>query len=231
LGDHELDITELRSYLASEVIQESEILNIRIHVDNEGQKSYSKPLKEALDFIVDGENVMLSQGRWVRFNEDYGDQLNEYVDGIVIAETETELQNVETDEGTFNTSAAARDLGYSVADKDFSKIKTRVSTPIEAWDLYNDGAVYAVKFGTAQKLSYVCDQANAVLEIIRNNANVRKLDQDVKAYCLWLGFKLQKVPSRISESNSIILKQKIEAWARRCRELGIEPRLKLSLRR
>jgi hypothetical protein len=31
---------------------------------------------------LDGENVMLSQGRWVRFNEDYIGQLNEYLDDI-----------------------------------------------------------------------------------------------------------------------------------------------------
>jgi uncharacterized protein (TIGR04141 family) len=231
LGDNELGLDELRSYIATEGIPESEILSIRTHVDNEGQKSYSKPLREALDFIVDGENVMLSQGRWVRFNEDYVDQLNEYVDGIFIESTESELREIETSEGTFNTSDAVRELGYSVADKDFSKIKTKMSTPVEAWDLQRNGTVYAVKFGTAQKLGYVCDQANAVLEIIRNNANVKKLDQDLKAYCLWLGFKLQHVPARISKSNSIILKQKIEAWARRCRELGIEPRVKLSMRR
>jgi len=230
LGDKELDLTTLRSYIAVEGIDRNEILNIRIQVDNEGQKSYSKPLREALDFIVDGENVMLSQGRWVRFNEDYVDQLNGYLDEIAVEDTEPEFRNINSTEGAFNTSAAVRDLGYSVADKDFSKIKTKMSTPIEAWDLHKDATVYAVKFGTAQKLGYVCDQANAVLEIIRNNANVKKLNQDLKVYCLWLGFKLQRVPDRISETNSIILKQKVEAWARRCRELGIEPRIKLSMR-
>jgi len=231
LGSQELDLAALRSYIAEEGIQENEILNIRIHVDNEGQRSYSKPLKEALDFIVDGENVMLSQGRWVRFNEDYVDQLNDYLDGIAVEDTEPELQDIHMTENAFNVSDAVRDLGYSVADKDFSRIKTKMSTPIEAWDLHKDTTVYAVKFGTAQKLGYVCDQAIAVLEIIRNNANVKKINQDMKVYCLWLGVKLQRVPERVSESNSIILKQKIEAWARRCRELGIEPRIKLSLRR
>jgi hypothetical protein len=34
----------------------------------------------------------------------------------------------------------------------------------------------------------------------------------------------------MSEVNSIILKQKIDAWARRCRELGIDPKLKFSQR-
>jgi hypothetical protein len=68
-----------------------------------------------------------------------------------------------------------------------------------------------------------------MLEIIRNNANLKKLDQEVRAYCLWLGLKRKRQVSKISEINSIILKQKIEAWARKCRDLNIEPKLKLSL--
>ena len=87
-----------------------------------------------------------------------------------------------------------------------------------------------MKFGTAQKVGYVCDQAMAVLEILRNNANVRRLNKNWKVYCLWFGFDLVKLPAKLSDVNSIILKQKIEAWARRCRELGIEPRVKLSLK-
>jgi len=230
LGDREFDLPTLRSYISSEHIDADDILKIRIRIDNEGQRSYSKPLKEALDFIVDGENIMLSQGRWVRFNEDYVSQLNDYLDSIAIEPTEPELRGIHMPEPAFNKSDTIRKLGYVVADKDFSKIRTRLSTPIEAWDLHRDDTVYAVKFGTAQKLGYVCDQAIAVLEIIRNNANVKKLNHEVKIYCLWLGLKLQHLPERLSDSNSIILKQKIEAWARRCRELGIEPRIKLSLR-
>ncbi|MGN9909364.1 DUF6119 family protein [Phytohabitans sp. LJ34] len=230
LGDAELDITLLREYIASEDIKPDEVLDIRVRIDNEGQKSYWKPLREALDFIVAGENVMLSQGRWVRFNEDYIDQLNEYLDAIPVEATEPEFRIISMEEGDFNTSEAAKGLGYVVADKDFSKIKTKMSTPIEAWDLHKGATVYAVKFGTAQNLGYVCDQANNVLEIIRTNSNLKKLNQEFKTYCLWLGFKLKKLPTGISASGSIILKQKIEAWARRCRDLGIEPRLKLSLR-
>ena len=130
----------------------------------------------------------------------------------------------------FNDSSDVVARGYTKADKDFSKIQTRASTPIEAWDLRRGDTVYAVKFGTAQKLGYVCDQANAVVEIVRNNANVKKLDPDWRAYCLWLGFKTVTTPARMSEVNSIILKQKMDAWARGCRNIGIEPRLKFSRR-
>ncbi len=195
-----------------------------------GRNPYSRPLKDALDFVVKGENIILSQGRWLRFNEDYVDQLNAFVDGIPVEETEPEFQSISITEPVFNTSAAITALGYAKADKDFSKISTRAATPVEAWDLYKDGTAYAVKFGRTQKLGYVCDQAILVLEILRTNANVKKLDQEVTAYCLWLGLPFQRLPSRLSGFKSIILKQKIDAWARKCTELGIQPKIKLSLR-
>lgn len=231
LGDAELDLAALRTYVGGERIGRGDILDIRIKIENEGQNAYSRRLKESLDYIVDGENVMLSQGRWLRFNEDYIDQLNGYVDGIAVESTEETLKVISSEEGDFNDSSEVAGLGYVKADKDFSKIRTRVSTPIEAWDLQKGDTVYAVKFATAQKLGYVCDQATAVLEILRNNANLKKIDPNLRAYCLWLGFRTVKIPARISEVNSIILKQKLDAWARRCRELGIEPKLKFSQRR
>ncbi|MEN3608022.1 DUF6119 family protein [Plantactinospora sp. ZYX-F-223] len=230
LGEDSLDLTALRSYIADERIGRNEILNIRVRIDNEGQKSYSKRLGEALEFVVEGENVMLSHGRWVRFNEDYVDQLNVSLDGIEVDNTEPELRIIDMEEGAFNNWEVVQRLGYVGADKDFSKIKIAMSTPIEAWDLQKGGAVYAVKFGTTQKLGYACDQASNVLEIIRNNANTKRLNQRFTSYCLWFGFKLKSVPNSISDTNSIILKQKIDAWARRCRDLGVEPRLKFSQR-
>jgi uncharacterized protein (TIGR04141 family) len=230
LGEADLDLGALRSYIKDAAISRGEVLAIRIQVHNEGQKPYSKTLKDSLDYIVDGENVMLSQGRWLRFNEDYVDQLNASVDGIEIEPTEPEFVEIAMAEPAFNDAEEVAACGYTKADRDFSKIRTRATTPIEAWDLHRGGTVYAVKFATAQKLGYVCDQANAVVEILRNNANVKKLDPGLHAYCLWLGFKTASIPTRMSEVNSIILKQKMDAWARGCRNLGIEPRLKFSRR-
>lgn len=230
LADEDLDLEALRSYISDRGIGRDAVLDIRVKVDNEGQKSFSKTLREALDFIVDGENVMLSQGRWLRFNEDYIDQLNTSIDGITVEDVEADFEVITMVEGDFNNWKTVKDHGYALADKDFSKIATRLTTPIEAWDLRKDTVVYAVKFGSSQKIHYVCDQATAVLEVIRNNANVKQLDEGWHVYCLWLGFKLAAVPEKISDVNSIILKQKIDAWAGRCRELGIEPRLKISRR-
>ncbi|WP_229071446.1 DUF6119 family protein [Actinoplanes sp. DH11] len=230
LGERELDVADLRQYITSERIPREDVLDIKIKVEAEDRKPYTKALGDAIEFVVDGENVMLAQGRWVRFNEDYVDQLDSSIDSITIEATELDLQSIAKTEGEFNDSDVVKNHGYLNADKDFTKIVTLMSVPVEAWDLYRSGVVYAVKFGTAQKLGYVCDQASNVLEILRNNANIKKLDQEVMSYCLWFGFKTVSVPTRISQTGSIILKQKIDAWARRCRDLKIEPKLKFSLR-
>lgn len=223
-----LDLQILQNYISENLIIDQDIFKIKVKIKKEGQKNYTKDLKQSLDYTIDDENVMLVKGTWVRFNEDYIEQLNAYVDEIEIEETEEEFKDISLIEPYFNDSKEVLAAGYYVADKDFSKIKTRISTPVEAWDLRKGSTVYAVKFGTAQKLSYVCAQALGVLEILRNKANVNKIDCKIKSYCLWLAFDLKKRLIKLSKSKSIILKQSIEAWARKCRELGIEPKIKIS---
>lgn len=223
-----LSIYFLKKYISENSILDQDILKIKVKIENEGQKTYSKDLKQSLDFVIDDENIILVNGNWVHFNEDYIEQLNTYIDGVEIEETEEQFRDILAIEPAFNSSEGIRKAGYSVADKDFSKIKTHLPTPVEAWDLKKGDTVYAVKFGTAQKLSYVCAQALGVLEIIRNKANIEKIDNNIKSYCLWLGYEAEKRLSKISDSRSIILRQSIEVWARKCRELGIKPKLKIS---
>ena len=45
----DLDLEALRDYSRDEAISRGEILGIRIKVDNERQRTYSKPLKDSLD--------------------------------------------------------------------------------------------------------------------------------------------------------------------------------------
>ncbi len=84
-----------------------------------------------------------------------------------------------------------------------------------------------MKRGTPQKLGYVVDQAIGVLEIIRNNADTAGFETP-KVYCLWLIFNRTTTVDRLSDVDSIILKQKVEIWAQQCMELGITPKLKFS---
>lgn len=225
----QLTIRELKEFIRVNAVPRDRILKIKVVHHQEDGPSYANELKRELDFISDADRVVLSSGRWMRFNQDYLDYLDEYLRGIKVEDTEPELVTTYLSEGDFNTSAEIGNAGYEVADKDFSIFKTRSATPVEAWDLKRGKTVYAVKFGTAQKLGYVCDQAMAVLELMRNKAAVRQIP-DFEEYCLWLGYRGKRLPQSIADTGSIILKQKIEAWARAAELLGITPVLKLSRR-
>jgi uncharacterized protein (TIGR04141 family) len=223
----ELKISYLKMYIAANNIPDQDVLRIKIKHIPEDRPPYTCGIKEAIDFIIDKERIILSHGKWMRFNQDYLDFLDEYISDIPVEEVEPQFADIVLDEGDFNTSAEIAAAGYQVADKDFEIFRTRAKTPIEAWDLSRGKTVYAVKFGTAQKLNYVCDQAALVLELMRNTAEVKQIP-DFRRYCLWLGYRAKNRLDNIKYSGSIILKQKVETWARKCRELGIEPVLKIS---
>ena len=223
----ELSIKDLKDYIASKGLQARDVLRIRVVHEQEGRPKFTQGIKEALDFIADDERVVLTNGRWMRFNQDYLQFLDDYLENIRVEETEPAFRQISATETVFNQSEEIRQAGYEVADKDFSILRTRSSTLIEAWDLKKDSCVYAVKFGTAQKLGPVCDQATAVLELLRNKAGVNQIP-GFDQYCLWLGYRSKNNLDKITRSGSIILKQKIEAWARKARELGVEPVLKIS---
>ncbi len=224
--DH-LSVGDLKSYIADNKIARKDILKITVSDHPDDAPGFDRPLKETLDFIADGENVILTGGKWLHFNQDYLDFLDDYLRGIEVEDTEEQFRTITDDEPTFNSSDAVRAAGYELADKDFAILKTKSKTPIEAWDLKKGSTVYAVKFATAQKLSYVCDQASAVLELKRNKAGTKKLP-DFDRYCLWLGYRSKTPLNDITETGSIILKQKLEAWARKAREARIEPVIKIS---
>lgn len=223
----ELTIESLRKYISDYSVPKEEIMGIKVIVEKEDSKPYMKYIKDSLDYIVDRQNVILSQGRWMEFNEDYVDQLDEYIDEIEIEPTEESLIEIEKiNEGQFNKNMVS--LGYENADKNFSKIKIPSGVAIEAWDLRKDDVVYAVKIGTPQKLGYVCDQSNNTLEIIKKKSNIRKLDINFKTYCLWIVLDRSEKIKKLSEIKSIIFKQKLESWARKCLEFGIIPKIKIS---
>lgn len=220
-----LTMREVKEYVQNRKIPANKILSIKISKLHDDEPEFTSPIKDLLDYIHDKERVVLSGGRWLQFNQDYLQYLNESVDNIPMEPVEDDLKLLTMTEPEFNIDMKSR--GYTVADKDFELFKVRSNTPIEAWDLKKGSTVYAVKFGTPQKLNYVCDQAMNLLELFHNRAEVKAIP-DFDEYCLWLGYRGKTPLDKISSSGSIILKQKIEAWARRCEEIGIKPKLKLS---
>jgi uncharacterized protein (TIGR04141 family) len=221
-----VDIFALKKFINQYSIGDDEILNIRVKIIPEDAKPHSKTLKQSLDFILDDERVMLADGEWKEFNEDYLTQLHLYIDGMIAIDTslEDDFNEISIDEPTFNKNAES--YGYTFADKDF-KIIELPGHKIEAWDLKKNTTVYAVKFGPAQKLGYVCQQAIATLEVMRNKPDYRsKLGFDT--YCLWLGITNVNQPDKLSDIGSIIFKQNLETWARKCLEMGIKPIVRIS---
>jgi uncharacterized protein (TIGR04141 family) len=222
----QLTMGDVKKYIADREIPREKLLQLRVTHIREDGPDLVQPIKEAVDFICDEDRVVLTGGRWLKFNQDYLDYLNESVRSIDVEGTEPQFATITLREGDFNSQLA--DHGYQVADKDFDILKTAATTPVEAWDLSKNDTVYAVKFGTPQKLNYVVDQAMNVLELMHNKAGVRSIPNFDK-YCLWLGYRAKTLPASLADSGSIILKQKIDAWARRCDEMGVTPVVKLSL--
>jgi uncharacterized protein (TIGR04141 family) len=222
-----LDMTALKDYIAENKVAREDLLSIKVRHEAEDAPDHTQTLKEALDFIADDDRVLLTNGRWMHFNQDYLNFLDDYLRDLVVEDPEPEFADVTGTEPNFFKSDAVKQAGYVVTDKDFSIFKTHSPTPVEAWDLTRGDRVYAVKFGTPQKLGYVCDQATGLLELLRNKAGVKAMPH-FTSYCLWLGYESRKPLGDITVSGSIILKQKIETWARKARELGIEPVLKIS---
>jgi len=222
-----LDMSMLKGYIAENRIAREDLLSIKVRNEAEDAPGYTQTIKEALDFIADDDRVLLTNGRWMHFNQDYLDFLDDFLREIAVEDLEPEFAEVSGTEPNFFESAAVNRAGYMVTDKDYSIFKTRSKTPVEAWDLTKGSRVYAVKFGTPQKLGYVCDQATGLLELLRNKAGVKAVP-NFTSYCLWLGYQSKRPLDNITATGSIILKQKIETWARKARDLGVEAVIKIS---
>lgn len=220
-----LTMKEVKEYIADKEIPRDKVLALKITHHREDDPDFTQTIKEAVDFICDEDRVVLRGGKWLKFNEDYLEALDNAIRRIAVEETEDDLVETSLTEGEFNESLSAH--GYEVADKNFDILKTAGKASSEAWDLQKDDTVYAVKFGTPQKLNYVVDQASSVLELIHNRAHLHDLPP-FRRYCLWLGYRAKRRPESLADSGSIILKQKVEAWARQCEEVGFTPVLKLS---
>lgn len=224
-----LSIGDLRRYIENRKLSNREALKIAVTRADGLGGWIDYELKESLDYFSDTHRVVLLRGKWMHFNQDYLKYLDEFISEIEMEPVEECFGEIFTTETAFNSSLEVNQAGYTNADKDFEIAKTRLSTPVEAWDLRKGGTVYALKFGTAQKLGYVCDQASNMLELL-SNQSLRKEIPEFDRYCLWFAYEAKNRPLNIADTNSIILKQKIVSWARLCLNLRITPVIKISKR-
>lgn len=232
----DINIFDIKDFIKVNNITDKDILNIKIKIKEDNENEYNKSLFQVIEFVIPEQSVILENGKWKKFNEEYICQLDESIDSISCEDVEDCFKIIdssrEEDFNDVNKNDKLSQFSYQTADKNFDILKINGNYKIEAWDLIKkdgkDIVSYAVKFGKASNLSYACDQAYNVLEIIRNNANLKKLSDKPNIYCLWFAVDRKNMISKVSEFNSIILKQKIDIFAKKCREVGLIPRIKLS---
>ncbi len=245
--DGELSIQALQNYVRENNIRlEEKINNIKVNVLSEIRKSYSKPIKHFLDFVDDDRHFLLD-GKWHQFNQDYINYLKEQVDKRIVLEDGSDNNLIYSDftnwrdqlpvdeqskaypENYFNQMREHE--GYTNFDRNISTLQTY---RIEKMDLWKDDTLFFVKIGTAQKLSYVIDQANATIRILQNRADSIIIDETVikpRRICLWLLLDRQGSVERISDINSLIFLIKLSEWQRSCINAGFEPVVKIGYKR
>lgn len=223
----DISVKDIKKFIKKNSIQKSDIKSIFISVTYDTDKKYKKKLMEVMEYSIDDESVVLQNGKWIKFNEEYVKQLHSFIDKIDIEKTESIFTSISLGETLFNKSREVQQAGYVNTDRNFSNIEGHL---VEAWDLEKERTVYAVKFGKTQKLSYVFNQAETTLNVLKSDSNLKDGFEKPKAFCVWLASENKKPWTKASDIKSLTIKQQISNFAMSCRLLGIEPKLKFSLK-
>ncbi len=225
---NELSIRSLIDFLRSNRINlEEQINNLKVKVHNEYGRDHTKPLKFYLDFIQEDERYCLIDGVWHKFNQSYVDFLEEEVDKIDINYEPRFDISSGIDEVQFNQDRVGD--GYLNYDRNLNSLGGRYS--VEKMDLYKDSALYFVKKGTPQKLSYVIDQAINTVKILQNNTDSIVIDEEVvniKTICLWLILDRRTAIEKLSDINSIIFHMKLVDWKKNLIDAGFTPLININ---
>lgn len=229
----ELTLENLRNFLLQNNIDLKQNLDeIKIKIYNEYGRDFSISLKEALDFVEEENRFCLIDGRWYQFNQSYVDFLKDEVDSIEFQEQEEVLD--QTEDG-FNRGK--EEGGFINCDKVLEGIplETRTKYKVEKLDLYKDGAMYFVKFGTPKKMNYVVDQAINTVRLLQNNQSkllINGEEKQVETICLWLVFiGRKKKVQKLSDLNSLILHMKLADWKRAVQNARYKPMVYVSYKR
>lgn len=223
----ELTIGKLREFIVDNNLNlKEQIDSIKIKVHNELGRSFSKSIKEFLDFVDEKDRFCLIDGKWYQFNQSYIDFLRSEVDKIETKKMETVS---ETEEADFNKRMASE--GYINCDRVIDIIHKRYK--VEHLDLYKDETLIFVKIGNPKKMNYNIDQAINVVKLLQNNQSTIKINDETKkvnTICLWLVFDRRIPLEKLSESRSLIFHMKLVDWKKIVQNAGYKPVVYISQR-
>lgn len=216
------------------------------------ESEFSIPLKQLLFFDYLDENVLLIDGIWYEYNQDYLDYLKESMDEIKIDDGDlypfknTEYYNFLKEKGKclncseeefmenkYKEYAQEGDFNeYLSVKKDFTLLDKRndffEGHIVEIADLYKENTIYAVKIGNINKMVYVIDQSINGLKFIHDK-KTNKLDKnDLLNVCIWIILDRKTKIKSLNDIRSIIFKNKLDNWKKEVRLMGYTPIVKIS---
>lgn len=80
----EINVTSLTNFMQDYEIPYSEFLNINIVVSEDGTQKYSKKVSEIISYIDTTEQILLVDGKWYEYNEDFMEYLEESITEIPV---------------------------------------------------------------------------------------------------------------------------------------------------
>lgn len=224
----ELTIPNLMQFVKENGISLKESINdLKVKVHNEHGRAHSQSIKSFLDYIDTKERYCLIDGKWHHFNKAYLDFLHKEINKIGFDYDENFDIAKGTIEDTFNKEMTTK--GYINCDKDLTTFEKRFK--VEYADLYKENSLYFVKFGSAQKLGYVIDQAINTVNILQNDAGkvfLEEEEKEIKEICLWLGLERKTKIDALSDINSLIFQMKLANWRRLVIDAGFRPKVKVN---
>lgn len=227
-NSQQLNSLDLPAIIKFAKLNDADLFDIKIKFYTDTRSTYSKDFKNIIDYSHPTEKIILQDGKWFEFNEEYVNQLNTFVDMIKI-NTTNEMPEIDKIIESDFSKLLSNQHGYNLYDKTFVSTQKHLFEP---WDLEKDETVYAVKFGSSQKLSYVFDQAINTLTLLTNKVKTEKgliyENFKIKKFCVWLGISRKSKINSLSSVKSLIFKQKAVEWHRVCKNLNIGSEIKIS---
>lgn len=247
-----LEFSELTDFIKNSINDKFNNLLEDLKIIFNFELEFDIPLKQLLFFDYLDENVILIDGIWYEYNQDYLEYLKESMDEIKIDIDDLyPFKNIEyykylkekgknlncneeeflrgeyknhITEGDFNNYLSERQ-NFTYLDKDMENFEGH---RVEIGDLYKDDTLYAVKIGKINKMVYVIDQSITGLKIIHDN-NTEKIDKTNLQYvCIWLILDRKRKLNSLNDIKSIIFKNKLDNWKKEVRLMGYTPVVKIS---
>ncbi len=238
----DLNCKTIISFINNKGIEKNQILDIEVILYQDGNFIGKKNIKELVDFISDEEEVVLSNGIWYEYNEDYLKYLNDSLNEIpVVYDKKFDYSKQQYEEFIQSNKET---IGESILKKkyykefvfntlmeenyDFKNYDRSIDNGVERMDLYRDRTMYAVKIGnTSSKLCYVVDQSISSLKMYK----AKLLDEfpEIDTVAIWIVLerknKLKEKNGKvdINELNMLMLKNKIDSWKKTVRLMGYKP--------